>query len=466
MGAFSWIEYLNDPHLVARIQEYFGVKTSLSQNRHKTSQTNRKYASQTTNILELPENNLHHRKRNPAKFLGTLEDLDDRSSSGSISSECDSGSSSISNLSTYDGENDANTNTNTTSGVSSNSDESDESTSQKLNLSEIIGNYWWYYLACFGSALGDEIFYACFFPFWFWNIDGAVCRRVVLIWGLLMYIGQSLKDIIRMPRPACPPCVRLEKKWELEYGLPSTHAIVASAVPFSVLYFTSTRYQYPFIYGLSVAIIWCALVCMSRIYLGMHSVLDILAGLSVVASLSGFVIPLVDYLDPILLKHQYGGIFLLLGGIALAVMSPGGDRWTPARGDTVVILGSCVGLNMGAWMNYQLGIIRGPSLDPPYPVIWPSYGMLGMSLLRLAIGLVVVYATKAIIKALGSLILKRVTRPSNTFSSVINCTRKEVFVELTYKFITYSSVSFNVVFLSPVVFRLIGIERPTFHTEI
>jgi sphingosine-1-phosphate phosphatase 1 len=41
-----------------------------------------------------------------------------------------------------------------------------------------------------GSQLGDENFYAFFFSFWFWNIDGAVGRRVILVWNLVMYIGQ------------------------------------------------------------------------------------------------------------------------------------------------------------------------------------------------------------------------------------------------------------------------------------
>ena len=33
-------------------------------------------------------------------------------------------------------------------------------------------------------------------------------------------LGQGLKDIICWPRPASPPVIRLEKKWELEYGMP------------------------------------------------------------------------------------------------------------------------------------------------------------------------------------------------------------------------------------------------------
>lgn len=88
-----------------------------------------------------------------------------------------------------------------------------------------ITNKFWYYLFVLGTELGDEIFYATMIPFWFWNIDGAVGRRVVFLWSVVMYIGQSLKDIIRWPRPGLP-VKRLQTKWSIEYGMPSTHAMV------------------------------------------------------------------------------------------------------------------------------------------------------------------------------------------------------------------------------------------------
>lgn len=53
----------------------------------------------------------------------------------------------------------------------------------------VIDNKFWYYVFMFGTALGDETFYSAFIPFWFWNIDGAVGRRVVLVWAIVMYIG-------------------------------------------------------------------------------------------------------------------------------------------------------------------------------------------------------------------------------------------------------------------------------------
>lgn len=121
---------------------------------------------------------------------------------------------------------------------SSGHDDSDESDDKVPPYR--ITNRFWYYLFRLGTELGDEIFYATFIPFWFWNIDGAVGRRVVFVWSAVMYIGQGLKDLIRWPRPGLP-VYRLQNKWAIEYGMPSTHAMVAISIPFSVLIYTLER---------------------------------------------------------------------------------------------------------------------------------------------------------------------------------------------------------------------------------
>lgn len=64
----------------------------------------------------------------------------------------------------------------------------DEKTTEKVQ-DFVIENKFWYYLFSIGTSLGDEIFYASFIPFWFWNIDGAVGRRMVCVWCVVMYIG-------------------------------------------------------------------------------------------------------------------------------------------------------------------------------------------------------------------------------------------------------------------------------------
>lgn len=67
--------------------------------------------------------------------------------------------------------------------------------------------------------------------------------------------------------------MKLQTKWALEYGMPSTHAMVGVSIPFSVLLYTIDRYQYYTYVGLAVAVFWCSIICVSRLYLGMHTVL-------------------------------------------------------------------------------------------------------------------------------------------------------------------------------------------------
>lgn len=108
---------------------------------------------------------------------------------------------------------------------------------------EVLYNRYIHSLYFFGSGLGDEVFYLTVFPLLFWNWDEYVMRRLVFLWVISMYIGQGLKDVFRWPRPPSPPVIVVEKKYESEYGMPSTHAIVGSIVPFSLVYFSYGRYE-------------------------------------------------------------------------------------------------------------------------------------------------------------------------------------------------------------------------------
>lgn len=60
---------------------------------------------------------------------------------------------------------------------------------------------------------------------------------------MVMYIGQLLKDLLKLPRPPSPPVVKLETRVDVEYGLPSTHAMAATAISFTVLLSAQSRFQ-------------------------------------------------------------------------------------------------------------------------------------------------------------------------------------------------------------------------------
>jgi len=198
----------------------------------------------------------------------------------------------------------------------------------------------------------------------------------------------------------------------------------------------------------------------------MHSVLDIIAGLALVGVLLPVVIPLVDKLDSFFFTHEMGGFSLVAVGLLLCLCYPTGDRWTPARGDTFVIVGSATGLLLGSWLNYQLGIIRGPPpSSPPYAVMWPTKHMVGLAVLRQLLGLVLVVLSKTIGKKLMTTLQARLQLPEERLISIAE-KKPGLITELFTKFFTYILVGFTVTHVATNLFRTLGIERPSFHTEI
>ena len=119
-----------------------------------------------------------------------------------------------------------------------------------------ITNRFLYYLFQFGANLGNEIFYMTFFPFWFWNIDGWVGRQLCTFWCIFMYVGQATKDVVKLPRPASPPVVQLEKRYALEYGMPSTHAMVGAGIPFAIFFLTKERYIVSISFSCGLFTLW------------------------------------------------------------------------------------------------------------------------------------------------------------------------------------------------------------------
>ena len=119
----------------------------------------------------------------------------------------------------------------------------DPTKNSKLKPNFVVENSLLYYIFSFGASLGNEIFYIVLFSFGLWTFDSYVCRKISLIWCVIMYVGQAAKDLICWPRPTSPPVVRLEGRYELEYGMPSTHAMVGVVIPFGMLYYSYGYYE-------------------------------------------------------------------------------------------------------------------------------------------------------------------------------------------------------------------------------
>ncbi|NXC47586.1 SGPP2 phosphatase, partial [Penelope pileata] len=315
----------------------------------------------------------------------------------------------------------------------------------------VVKNYFYYYLFRFSAAMGEEIFYITFLPFIYWNIDHSASRRMIIVWSIVMYIGQVSKDILKWPRPLSPPVVKLEMRADAEYGMPSTHAMAATAISFSFLIATMNQYKYPFELGLMAAFVFSTLVCLSRLYMGMHTVLDVIGGALISAVLLVLLYPAWDSIDHVLLTSPFCPLLSVAVPLLLCYNYPKLDYYSPTRGDTTTILGAGAGATVGFWLNNQY--------------VAPAYAS-GSAELHLLTGAMVVLMLARFIVGLAVILLTRQLMKSVVLGVLCYCykfpiadldARRRLEVEVPYKFVTYSSVGFTATVIVPLLHELLGL---------
>ena len=223
-----------------------------------------------------------------------------------------------------------------------------------------INNYVIFYFFLFITHVGNEVFYILFLPILSWNFDDITMYLTCISWSISMYLGQVTKDLIKIPRPLTPPVIKLEVKYLREYGFPSTHAMGSFSISFTLLYllFTQSEISYLncFLFT-STALIVCFCVCLSRIYLGMHSFLDIVGGLAYSFIISLFYLTFFSNYLLFFLKEKFlNGLLLIVVFILLCFLYPCKKGKSSARADTFLIMGCAVGLTLGVSLKFTLNL--------------------------------------------------------------------------------------------------------------
>lgn len=439
-------QYLQDPYLVARFQRFCGVRGSFSgaEKRDSSGESDRGQALSNGTSLHHRPGESHGEKNKSAGVFGAGEEDTHQSISQEIHKRFQPANVSGGKL--------------TQNGAAIPGGETPGSAVKPLRKNSLTGdagqefiieNRFLFYLFTFGTELGNELFYITFFPFVMWNIDAMVARRIIMVWAWVMYLGQCTKDLLGWSRPASPPVVKVEMFYNSEYSMPSTHAMSGTAIPFALFYMTLGRWEYPFAVGFSVALSWCVLVCVSRIYMGMHSLLDVLAGVLYSSLILLVSLPALDLTDRFVLHSSWAPVLVLSLPFILALLCFRLDAWSTSRGDTAQILGSGAGVTLASHVNARMGFSRDPlsaSIALPNITGW----MLLMVLVRMLIGVAVLVLTRAVMKTLTLGSLCRIFRSSA--GGDVRQARQHMHVELPYRYIVYSTVGFNVLFLVPLLF--------------
>ncbi|KAG8580792.1 hypothetical protein GDO81_007416 [Engystomops pustulosus] len=317
----------------------------------------------------------------------------------------------------------------------------------------VVHNYALYYLFRFAAALGQEVFYITFLPFTLWNIDSFIARRLIIVWCIVMYIGQASKDLLKWPRPSSPPVVKLETRVEAEYGMPSTHAIAATAISFTFLMAAVDRYQFPFVLGFVAALFLSTLVSLSRLYTGMHTVLDVICGALIALLFIAVTFPVWDVMDQLILTNPICPVFAVVAGFLLSYNYPKLDHYSTTRADTTVILGVGAGTCVGVWIINLIGRTYVPLGVFPLGIPSLTYPMLLRQLLRFVLGVTLLVITRFIAKTLSLKALGSWYKVSTQDVLV----RQKLEIEVPYKFVTYTSIGVVATSFVPWIYYLVNL---------
>uniref|UniRef100_UPI00398EFDA7 sphingosine-1-phosphate phosphatase 2 n=1 Tax=Pristiophorus japonicus TaxID=55135 RepID=UPI00398EFDA7 len=266
-----------------------------------------------------------------------------------------------------------------------------------------------------------------------------------------MYLGQASKDIIKWPRPLSPPVVKLETRVDAEYGMPSTHAMAATAISFTFLIATMYRYKYSFALGLMAATVLSTLVSLSRLYTGMHTVLDVIVGVLITAVLMALTCPFWNMLDDLQLTSPLTPIIAVVMPFFMSYTYPALDHYSPTRGDTTIILGVASGCTVGFWVNYQYGQTYEPTGSIPFEIPSITLEVVLLASARFLIGIIILVATRQVVKTLSlKMLCAWFDVPGHDKEA-----KKRLEIEVPYKFATYSSIGFNATVVVPLLHQLL-----------
>lgn len=175
------------------------------------------------------------------------------------------------------------------------------------------------------SYLGSEDFFFLVLPLVYWSIDSRVGLQIALVLSTSSILNSIFKLGYADPRPYWVSEQVRALAAESSFGTPSGHAQYAVAI--WGLMANGVRRRWAWI----AALILVLLIGMSRIYLGVHFVHDVLAGLLIGAVIFGLFIglwgPVSDWLSGRTLVHQ----ILLAFIVSLVAVLVG--AWMVARLD-------------------------------------------------------------------------------------------------------------------------------------
>ncbi|TYK02412.1 lipid phosphate phosphatase delta [Cucumis melo var. makuwa] len=255
------------------------------------------------------------------------------------------------------------------------------------------------------SCIVSVPFYTAFLPLLFWSGHGKLARQMTLLMAFCDYLGNSIKDVISAPRPSCPPVRRItatkdEEENAMEYGLPSSHTLNTVCLSGYLLYYIlsyteNIHASYTFA-GFALVCLLVGLIGLGRIYLGMHSPIDIISGLVFGLMILLFWSNVHEYVDSFITTGQNVIYFWGALSILLLFAYPTPEFPTPSFEFHTAFDGVAFGIVAGVQQTYHQ--FHHEAVARVFTPQLPISTFLGRMLVGLPTILIVKFCSKALAK--------------------------------------------------------------------
>ncbi|KAK4272624.1 hypothetical protein QN277_021151 [Acacia crassicarpa] len=212
------------------------------------------------------------------------------------------------------------------------------------------------------SCVVSVPFYTAFLPLLFWSGHVKLARQMTLLMAFCDYTGNCIKDVVSAPRPASPPVRRVtatkdEEENSLEYGLPSSHTLNTVCLSGYLLHYVLTQTEiqgaYMNVLGVALACLLVALIGLGRIYLGMHSLVDVLGGLLIGLGILAFWLSFYECIDSFVVSGQNVSSFWAALSFLWLFAYPTPELHTPSFEYHTAFNGVALGIVAGIQQTYH-----------------------------------------------------------------------------------------------------------------
>uniref|UniRef100_A0ACD6A759 Uncharacterized protein n=1 Tax=Avena sativa TaxID=4498 RepID=A0ACD6A759_AVESA len=338
------------------------------------------------------------------------------------------------------------------------------------------------------SCVVSVPFYTGFLPLLFWSGHGKLARQMTLLMAFSDYLGNVVKDVVSAPRPCSPPVRRVtatqdEKEHAMEYGLPSSHALMTVCLMGYMLHYVLSNGacdSFMITAGLSVAFLQVLLIGIARVYLGMHSLTDVIAGICLGVVILAFWLVVDDHVDAFVVSGQNVTFFWACLSSLLCFAYPEPEFPTPSFEFHTAFTGVAFGIVYGVQQTYSR--FHGPDAALILSQQLPLLAYVGRVLVGIPTILVVKSCSKALskwllpvmcstlgvpivsscyvpaLKAPGSSSSKSDPKQVGYLQKVFSLfPRKAYDVDTGIRFVQYAGLAWSVVDLVPVIFTYLNL---------